>query len=809
MLLLLVGIGFVAVAAQDRRVDVPRTVTAADYARAERFLAPAVSSLVVGGTATANWLPDERFWYRSTTLDGTEFILVDPAKRTRLPAFDHATLAAALSAAAGSNYSAKQLPFQSIDLSADGKNLSFDLGGRRWTCDVQGAKCAATGEAVARGGTAGAGRGAGGRGDRGGGGRGGGSAGATSSDGRPLAASPDGKRAVFVRDWNLWVRDMTTGQEKALTTDGARYFGYATDNAGWSSSDRAIVLWSPDSKKVATFQQDEREVGEMYLVSTPVSPVGHPTLRVSKFPLPGDKVMAMLHRVVIDVDSAKVVRFQSPPDYHRATLGDNFSVRDLQWSPDNTQLAYISTARDHKQAVLRVADSATGAVRTVMDETVPTQYESRVGCRVLWATNEVIWFSERDNWGHLYLYDFTNGRLKAQITRGDGPVTGIVRLDEKTRTIWFTAQGREKGEDPYFRHLYRIGMDGRNYVSLTPDAGDHTVQLSASGKYLVDTYSQPDVPPVVVLRDGDGRLLVKLEQADISKLLATGWKPPLPITMKARDGKTDIYGLLFRPTNFDPSKKYPVVNNVYPGPQTGSTGGRSFSAARGDRQALAELGFIVVTIDGMGTPGRSKAFQDAYYGAMGRDNTIPDQIAGMKELAQKYPWVDVGRAGIWGHSGGGFATTTAMFRFPDFFKAGIAESGNHDQRVNEDDWGERYQGLLVRNPDGSDSYDAEANQNFAKNLKGHLLLAHGTMDTNVPPYQTLLIADALIKANKDFDLIMLPNQNHGYGTASNYMMRRRWDFFVRHLMGVEPPKEYLIQSGSGGGRGTAPSGPTH
>ena len=245
--------------------------------------------------------------------------------------------------------------------------------------------------------------------------------------------------------------------------------------------------------------------------------------------------------------------------------------------------------------------------------------------------------------------------------------------------------------------------------------------------------------------------------------------------------------------NFDPSRKYPVVNNVYPGPQTGSTGSRSFSAARGDRQALAELGFIVVTIDGTGTPGRSKAFQDAYYGAMGRHNTIPDQIAGMKQLAAKYPWFDITRAGIWGHSGGGFATTTAMFRFPDFFKAGIAESGNHDQRLNEDDWGERYQGLVVRNPDGTDSYEAEANQNFAKNLKGRLFLAHGTMDTNVPPYQTMLIADALIKANKDFDLLMLPNQNHGFGSASAYMMRRRWDFFVKWLMGVEPPKEYAMQ----------------
>jgi dipeptidyl-peptidase 4 len=751
----------------------PGALTAADYARAERFLAAAVSPLVIGGSVNPVWLPDERFTYRKTSGAGSEFLLVDPAKRTALPAFDHAKLAAALSTAAGKAYNAAQLPFQAVDLSTDGKSVSFDLEGRRWSCDVQGARCVAAGDAAAIR-----------PGGRGAGGRGGGAGNAVSS--------PSGKQAAYIRDWNLWLRDAATGQEKPLTTDGVKYFGYATDNAGWSSSDRAIVLWSPDSRKIATYQQDEREVGEMYLVSTPVNPVGHPSLRVSKFPLPGDPVVAMLHRVIIEAETGRMIRLQMPPDYHRATLGDNFSLRDMQWSPDGSKLAFISTSRDHKQAVLRVADASTGAVRTVLEEKVATQYESRAQCQVLWGTNEFIWYSERDNWGHLYLYDLESGKLKNQITTGEGPVMQIVRLDEKTRTILFQAQGREKGEDPYFRHFYRIGLDGKNYVSLTSEVGDHSIQLSASGRYLIDTCSQPDVPPVVVLRDADGKQVLPLEKADISKLLATGWKPPIPIRVKAHDGKTDIYGLMFQPTRLDAGKKYPVVNNVYPGPQTGSTGNRAFAAARGDRQALAELGFIVVTIDGMGTPGRSKSFQDAYYGAMGRDNTIPDQIAGMKELAAKYPYIDIDRAGIWGHSGGGFATTTAMFRFPDFFKAGIAESGNHDQRVNEDDWGERYQGLVVRNADGTDSYDAEANQNFAKNLKGHLLLAHGTMDTNVPPYQTMMIADALIKANKDFDLLMLPNQNHGYGTASNYMMRRRWDYFVRWLMGVEPPKEYAI-----------------
>jgi dipeptidyl aminopeptidase/acylaminoacyl peptidase len=368
----------------------------------------------------------------------------------------------------------------------------------------------------------------------------------------------------------------------------------------------------------------------------------------------------------------------------------------------------------------------------------------------------------------------------------------VLRVDEKARTIYFTGVGKEKGRDPYFRHFYKIGFDGQGLALLTPEDGDHTIDLSPSGRYFVDSYSKPDVAPVSVVRDLTGKWLDALEKADNSRLDASGWKAPITISVKARDGKTDLYGLMFTPAKLDSSRKYPIINHIYPGPQSGSVGGRSFSPARGDNQALAELGFIIVEIDGMGTPWRSKAFHDAYYGNMG-DNTLPDQVAGMKELAQRYRWIDIDRAGIWGHSGGGFATADAMFRYPDFFKVGISESGNHDNRVYEDDWGERYQGLLTRNANGTANYDDQANQNHAKNLKGKLLLAHGTLDGNVPPYSTLLVADALIKANKDFDLLMLPNQGHGFGNASNYMTRRRWDYFVKILLGAEPPKEFELR----------------
>jgi dipeptidyl aminopeptidase/acylaminoacyl peptidase len=761
--------------------------SAADYAHAEQFMGYNTNPLVTHSGVRPTWLEGDRFWYRVTTATGSEFILVDPAKGARAPAFDHAKVAAALSSASGRTYTGDQLPFQEIEFSTDGRSITFQADGR-WQCDVLGIKCMAA-QGNGRGGRGG------GRGGRGGG------AGAAS----PEVLSPDKKHAVFIRDWNLWVRDVATNKESPLTTDGMKDFGYATDNAGWASSNRPIVLWSDDSKRLATFQQDQRGVGEMYLVDTKV---GHPTLHAWKYPLPGDEVVTTIQRVVLDLDGPRAVRLNLPPDQHRSTLCDNVACRggewaDVQWDKDGARLAFVSTSRDHKEEVLRIANATTGAVRDVLSEKVSTFFESgngKVNWRYLPDSREIIWFSERDNWGHLYLYDAETGKLKNQITTGEWNVTQLLRVDEKDRVLYFLGVGREKGRDPYYIHFYRIGMDGKNLTLLTPANGNHEVTLAASGAYFVDSYSQPDVPPVAELRDENGKLITTLEKADISKLLATGWKPPAGFTVKARDGVTDLYGLMFKPANFDASKKYPIVNHIYPGPQTGSVGSRSFSTARGDCQALAELGFIVVEIDGMGTPWRSKKFHEAYFGNLG-DNTLPDQVTGMKQLAQRYPWIDIDRAGIYGHSGGGYATAGAMFHYPDFFKVGISEAGNHDNREYEDDWAEKWQGLLQTSADGTTSYDAQANQLFAKNLKGHLLLAHGTMDNNVPPYNTMLVVNELIKANKDFDLLLLPNRNHGFGNEP-YMVRRRWDYFVRYLLGGEPPAGYdLKPQPAGGGRG--------
>ena len=767
------------------------TASIADYQRAEKFLASNTTPLVYHAIRPA-WLADGRFWYRDTSADGSEFLVVDPAHpQTPTPLFDHARLAAALSAAAGGRtFDAKHLPFQMIELSDDGKTLTTNLGPRQVKCDLVAYTCTATGGRD----NATAGEQRGGQGV----GRGG-------PNPRNEVLSPDKKMAAFIREWNLWVRDVASGKEAQITKDGVTDYGYATDNAGWTRSDRPILLWSPDSKKIATFQQDQRKDGEMYVVETKV---GHPTLQQWKYPLPGDKDVSMIERVVIDVPSAKVIRFKMSPDQHRSTLCDHLICRgsewaDVEWSPDAKKVAFVSTSRDHKQENLRVADADTGDIRDVLEEKQATYYESgngRVNNHVLFGSNEVIWFSERDNWGQLYLYDLNTGKVKNQITSGEGNVTQVLKVDEKKRVIYFLAVGKEKGRDPYFSSLYRIGFDGKGLKLLTPEDATHDVSLSPKADFFVDSYSTPTTPPITVLRDFDGKVIANVAKADISKLVAAGWVPPVPFTVKGRDGQTDLYGLMFKPTNFDANKKYPIVNHIYPGPQTGSVGGRSFAASRGDCQSLAELGFIVVEIDGMGTPWRSKKFHDAYYGNLG-DNTLPDQVTGMKQLAQKYPWIDIDRAGIYGHSGGGFATADAMFRFPDFFKVGISEAGNHDNREYEDDWAEKWMPLL--NDESKKAYDDSANQNIAKDLKGHLLLAHGTTDTNVPPYNTLLVVNELIKANKDFDLLLLPNRGHGFGNEP-YMVRRRWDYFVRYLLGAEPPHEYQIKQPAGIGQPFAP-----
>ena len=385
------------------------------------------------------------------------------------------------------------------------------------------------------------------------------------------------------------------------------------------------------------------------------------------------------------------------------------------------------------------------------------------------------------------------GKVKHAITQGDWTVLELLSVDEKTDTLYFTGAGREGG-DPYFNYLYSVNKSGKELKLLTPERKHHLITMNDDSTYFLDRFSTPDEAEVSVVRNTKNHTSFNVERMDISQLTATGWKPPTPFVVKDRDNNHDIYGLLYKPSNFDKNKTYPVVNYIYPGPQVGSIRGRHFRSARGDNQALAELGFIVVEIDALGTPGRSKSFHEFYYGNMG-DSGLPDQVAAIKQLAKKHKWIDIDHVGIWGHSGGGFASTKAMFSYPDFYKVAVSEAGNHDNRNYADEWGEKYHGLLVNDENGGTNYDSQANQLFADKLKGKLMLVHGTLDTNVTPFNTLMVVDALIDANKDFDLLMLPNRGHGFAREP-YMVRKRWDYFVTHLMGKKPPKEFKFSTKS-------------
>lgn len=630
----------------------------------------------------------------------------------------------------------------------------------------------------------------------------------SSSRNRNEFISPNGQLAAYIDNYNLWIRNIKTKIKTQLTFDGKKDYGYSTNNAGWTKSDGPVLKWSPKSDKIATFKQDARGVGEMYLTTTNV---GHPELQAWKYALPGDVKIFEIERIIIDLKANnKIIKLKMKNDFQRSTTTDHIAGRggellDAQWSKDGTKLAFVSSSRDHKEAHLQIADAKTGNITSIFKENVETYYESGVrgeNWKVLFETNEFIWYSEKDNWGHLYLYDLKTKKLKNQITNGEWLVRSLMHIDPLSRELFFTAGGKEKG-NPYHVYLYKVNFDGSSLTCLTPELGTHAINASPNWNYFTTTYSTTTNPPVTVLKNRNGEKIVELASGDISELEKNGWQKPIEFSVKARDNKTDLFGIMYVPSYYNESDKYPVLNYIYPGPQSGSVGNYSFSVARRDYQALAELGFVVVSVDAMGTPGRSKSFHDAYYGNMG-DNGLPDNITAIEQLSKTYKAMDISKVGIWGHSGGGFASTAALLRYPDFYDVAVSSSGNHDNRNYEADWGEKWHGLLspleLDSQDGKSEYDAsksnydiQANQLLVENLKGKLLIAHGMLDDNVPPSNTMVVVDALIKANKDFDLILFPNKRHGYGDMSNYMTRRKWDYFVKHLKGLDPPKSFTFE----------------
>ena len=734
----------------------------ADYQNAQRFLPGNLQKILSIADVYPNWIGhSDRFWYLEMGPQGKEFILVDAARNTQGPAFDQARLAASLSRTAEKTYKAGELPFFDFEFSKDGNSIEFEADGAAWACALANYECKKSSKPAAA---------------------------------RYESISPNGQWAAFVRDHNLYVRDVTTGAVSQLTRDGAADFDYATPlpdlrtlvSEGVSNGDdvkeRPAVFWSPDSSRLVTYRLDSRNSGRF----TSLQYVPPDQLRPRAFnyvyPLPGE-ILPKAEPVVFDLESGKRIDVKTPPLEIQFIGGPGF-----RWLPDNQHFYYRYDGRGEKYIDLREVDANTGEQKVVFREDAdPFPYvdpgESMF--RFLDHDREFLWSSERSGWDQLYLYNTETGKLVDQVTHGDWVVRRIVSVDDKAHQIYFLAGGVQAKLDPYYTQFYRINFDGTGMKLLTPEDADHSASVSPDGKYFVDNYSRPNLPGESVLRrTSDGSVVRVLERTDDSALAKMGWKAPIPFEGKAADGKTDLYGVIVRPTNFDPSKKYPILEDIYTGPQ-GFFVPKTFGATM-RLQSMAELGFVVVMVDGRGTTGRSRAFHDFSYHNMG--NVFIDHVDMIKQMAAKYPWVDITRVGIFGTSAGGYGSAHAFLQFPDFYKVCVSTSGDHDPRLDKAWWNELYQGYPV----GKD-YVEQANETLASHMKGHLLLIHGDIDDNVNPTETMHLVDALMTANKSFDMLFVPNMFHGdSGPHALYVTRRRWDYFVRYLLGVTPPENFQI-----------------
>jgi dipeptidyl aminopeptidase/acylaminoacyl peptidase len=710
------------------------------------------------GQITPHWLADNvSFWYRNDLTGNTkEFILVNAEQGTRQPAFDHQKLAVALSKAAGTEYQGDKLPFNDIEFADGVKSIRFTVDQTVWACDLASYDCTKT-DAMPS--PSSSGQDQQGRfrrrGQEGGG-----------PERSPSPDSPDGKWKAFVKENNVYVRAQDSNDGTPLSTDGAEGNAYG------------MLSWSPDSTKVIAWRVEPKDPKEVYLVRSSPREGGRATLETRPYALPGDK-FPKYEMNIFEVTDHKQIKPQVDRFEHE------WETPRLHWSRDGRRVAWAQEDRGHQRFRLFDVDVQTGEVRTPLDEKsetfIWTAHTENLRLELVnWLdkTDEIIYVSERDGWRHLYLIDAANGGACSQITKGEWVLRGIDRIDEDTRQIWFNAGGKNTDQDPYFLHYYRVNFDGSGLVALTEGNGNHSIQFSPDRRFLIDTYSRVDMPPAHELRRAsDGKLVCLLEKADIRELMAKEMTPTEVFVAKGRDGKTDIWGILCRPSKLDPSKKYPVLEQIYAGPQS-SYVPKTFSPSP-RFSSLTDEGFIVVQIDGMGTANRSKAFHDVCWKNL-KDAGFPDRILWHQAVAKKYPYYDISRVGVYGGSAGGQNAAGAVLFYPEFYKAAAATCGCHDNRMDKASWNEQWMGYPV----GPQYAECSNIENAAK-LKGYLFLIVGEMDTNVPPESTMRFVDALIRAGKDFDLLVGPGADHG--APSKVTQRRQQDFFGHRLLGIDPP----------------------
>lgn len=719
--------------------------TLEDYNRAYSLRQKFSGYQVYHSDVNPHWVTGtSSFWYLQRTPQGNEYLLVDADRQIRRPLFVRDSLAVQLQQSLGRRVDARNLPLDKGNLEASLDVFRFVCDGYNWRYEIAANRLTREGKVPPRG-------------------KGRHWMETDDEKGWGPVTSPDGKYEAYIKNDNIFVRDKANGRERQLSQDGTLSNYYSS-----------YIQWSPDSRKVLSCRI--RPVQKRYVYYVESSPRNQlqPKLHQQEYAKPGDelpfKVPCIFH-----VETGQ----RCIPE--TSLFAHQYSLSYLRWDADSKSVTFEYNERGHKTYRVLELSAEDGKVRTLIEE----KEEKYVNYPLIYRNylqdgKHILWTSERDNYNHLYLYDRTTGRPVRQITKGRWYVRGVQHVDEQNQWIYFSANGMNPKEDPYLIHYYRIGFDGKGLVELTPDEGMHQAWFSSDYRYLVDVYSKVDTPPVAVLRDArTGRQVMPLEQADISRLEANGWRAPEVFSAKGRDGKTDIWGVIYRPTNFDPSRKYPVVEYIYSGPG-GQHVPKSFSSYNWWMTSLAELGFIVVQVDGMSTSFRSKDFEEVCYKNL-KDAGLPDHMAWLQEAARRYPYMDLNRVGIFGSSAGGQEAMSAVLFHPEFYKAAYSACGCHDNRMDKIWWNELWMGYPV-----DSSYIESSNVEQAHRLERPLMLVVGEMDDNVDPASTMQVVNALIKANKDFELVVVPGAGHTMG--DNFGEHKRYDFFVRHLMGVEPPK---------------------